>query len=157
MFKIGLVIINVSISICLRSHYNQPLSAQSWQPGPTAFQKGMFEGHFTLPHSWQFESCYNSAKEHRGFPSQVPSWFWLLFISSPCLNSRSKIEEVLLLHRGQLVMNHGFNCMNSCFFYKQGGFTYSSGQHRNNLKNKDASIHFFIFLCFWNILTFEWL
>lgn len=39
MFKIGLVIISVSISICLRSHYNQPLSAQSWQPGPTAFQR----------------------------------------------------------------------------------------------------------------------
>lgn len=128
----------------------------SWLPGPRRFKRECSGGHFTLPHSWQSASCYNSAKEHRGLPSQVPSWFWLLFISRPCLNSRSKIEEVLVLNPRSACNEPWFQLQGQLLFHKQGGFTYSSREHRTNLKNKTAFIRFFIFFniffeTFWHL------
>lgn len=147
MFNIGLVIINVSISTCLSSHYNQPLCAQvgSLDHG---ISKGNVRGSFPLPHFWQFVSCYNSAKEHRGFPSQVPSWFWLLFISSPCLNSRSKIEEVSVLNPRSACNEPWFQLQEQLLLYKSGEFTYSSGGHRTNLRTRPplfVSLFFYIY------------
>lgn len=142
----------------LKQSLQSAFVCSSW-PWTTAFQKGMLGGHWALPHSWQFLSCYNSAKEHRGFPSQVPSWFWLLFISSPCLNSCSKIEEVLVLNPRSACNEPWFQLQEQLLLYKPSEFTYSSGGHRTNLRTRlplFVSLFFFKYI-FWNILTFEWL